>query len=261
VTIASNSGSVNIDQDITDQFFLPKLGATFAATDHTTVGFSVRKGYNSGGIGYDDGYRNGAIDTSLVESYEFDKETVYAYELSSKTSLDNGATLNAALFYNNYNDYQALADSRISNVTKAYTAGIELEATQWLSENLEIRQSIGFMESEIDENDNYQGNELSNAPEWNASLGFTQYIGDSLTVGADVTYVGEYYSDLDNTADYKVGNYTLIDANIDYELGDLLISGYIKNLTDEDVVYIINSGSRAAVGQTRTIGLSATYRM
>ena len=87
------------------------------------------------------------------------------------------------------------------------------------------------------------------------------YIGDSLTVGADVTYVGEYYSDLDNTADYKVGNYTLIDANIDYELGDLLISGYIKNLTDEDVVYIINSGSRAAVGQTRTIGLSATYRM
>jgi len=257
----SNYGTVNIDKDITDQFFLPKLGATFATTDQTTVGFSVRKGYNSGGIGYDDGYRSGQGQVQAAETYDFDAETVYAYELSSKTSLDNGTTLNAAVFYNSYSDYQALADSRISNVTKAHTMGVELEATQWLTENLEIRQSIGFMKSKIDENDNYEGNELSNAPEWNASVGFTQYIGDSLTVGADVTYVGEYYSDLDNTSDYKVGNYTLLDTNIDYEMGNLLISGYIKNLTDEDIVYVINGGSRASVGQSRTIGLSATYKI
>lgn len=257
----SKNGTVNINKDITDQFFLPKLGATFATTDQTTVGLSVRKGYNSGGIGYDDGWRSGQGQVQTAETYDFDAETVYAYELSSKTSLDSGSTLNAALFYNNYNDYQAVADSRISNVTKAHTVGVELEATQWLTENLEIRQSIGFMKSKIDENDNYEGNELSNAPEWNASVGFTQYIGDNLTVGADVTYVGEYYSDLDNTADYKVGNYALLDTNIDYEMGNVLISGYIKNLTDEDIIYVINGGSRASVGQSRTVGLSATYRM
>jgi len=48
---------------------------------------------------------------------------------------------------------------------------------------------------------------------------------------------------------------------VDYEIGNLLISGYIKNLTDEDIIYVINGGSRAAVGQSRTVGLSATYRM
>ena len=257
----SNYGSVNIDKDITDQFFLPKLGTTYAVSDKTTIGLSARKGYNSGGIGYDDGYRRGQGQVQAAETYDFDAETVYAYELSSKTSLDNGSTLNAALFYNNYNDYQAVADSRISNVDKAHTVGIELEATQWLSEDLEIRQSIGFMKSEIDENTNYQGNDLPNAPEWNASVGFTKYIGNSLTLGADVTYVGGYYSDLDNTADYKAGNHTLLDTNVDYEIGNLLISGYIKNLTDEDIIYVINGGSRAAVGQSRTVGLSATYRM
>ena len=256
----ADSGTTYINQSVNDNYFLPKVGATYAVTNQTTIGLSARKGYNSGGIGYDDGYSSSGV----TEAYNFDAETVNAFEFSSKTSLDNGASLNAALFYNDYNDYQATDDNRLRNIPKAHTVGIEVEANQWLTENLEIRQSIGMMKSKIDKYSNFQGNELSNAPEWNASLGFTQYIGDNLTIGADVTYVGEYYSDLENSSDLKAGDYTLVDANVDYTIGDLLISGYIKNLTDEDVVYLISGSgerARASVGQSRTIGLSATYRM
>ncbi|MEO9273812.1 TonB-dependent receptor [Marinomonas sp. 5E14-1] len=253
------SDAALIDNSITETNLLPQLAVTYAATESTTVGLSVRKGYNSGGIGYDDGYS--VAENKTAEAYSYDSETVYGYEFSSKTKFHNGSTINAALFYNAYDGYQAASDNRIRNVTEAHTAGVEIEVTQWLTDNLETRQSVGYLTSKIDENSSYEGNELSNAPELNLSLGFTQYIGDSLNFGADLTYVGEYYSDLDNTDDYKAGNYAIVDANVDYEVGDFLISGYIKNLTGEDVTYLVNGGSRVAIGQSRTIGVSATYRM
>ncbi|ADZ90626.1 TonB-dependent receptor [Marinomonas mediterranea] len=256
-----NRGTVNIDKDMSDDIFLPKIGASYVINDSTNVGFIARKGYNSGGIGYDDGWRSGQGQVYSAETYEYKSETVHAYELSSKTQFDNGSSVRIALFYNKYSDYQALSDSRIRNVSSAHTTGLEMEATQRLNPNLELRQSIGYLESEIDKNDSYKGNELSNAPNWNAAVGVTALVGDNLTINGDATYVGESYSDLSNTEDYTVGNYTLLDASADYEIGDFTISAYVKNLTDEDVVYTINAGSRAAVGQTRTVGVSATYRM
>ncbi|TDO99498.1 TonB-dependent receptor [Marinomonas balearica] len=256
-----NNGTTNIDTKMTDDVFLPKIGATYDITSQTNVGLSARKGYNSGGIGYDDGWRSGIGQAFDPETYEYDSETVHAYELSTKTHLEDGSSVRVALFYNKYADYQALSESRIRNVSSAHTAGIEVEAIQRINDQLDIRQSIGYLESEIDENDTYEGNELSNAPNWNASIGFTTLIGENWTISGDATYVGESYSDLSNTEDYTVGNYTLLDTSVDYEIGDFTISGYVKNLTDEDVVYIINGGSRAAVGQSRTVGLSATYRM
>ena len=64
-----------------------------------------------------------------------------------------------------------------------------------------------------------------------------------------------------NTNDYKAGNYVIFDTSVDYTIGDLLISGYITNLTDEDAVYLINGGYRASVGQSRTVGLNLTYKI
>lgn len=253
------SDAALIDDSITETNLLPKLAATYAVSESTTLGLSARKGYNSGGIGYDDGYS--VAENGTAEAYSYDAETVYGYEFSSKTKLQNNSTINTALFYNVYDGYQAASDNRIRNVTKSHTAGVEIEMTQWFTENLEIRQSVGYLTSKIDENSSYEGNELSNAPELNLSFGFTQYIGDNLNIGADLIYVGEYYSDLDNTDDYKAGNYAIVDANIDYEVGNFLLSGYVKNLTGEDVTYLINGGSRVAIGQSRTIGVSATYRM
>lgn len=254
--IYSKTGSNYIDEDIDELLFLPKLAATYDVTDSTTIGLSARKGYNSGGIGYDNGFWS-----RPSEAYNFDSETVYAYEFSSKTALSNGSTINTAIFFNDYEGYQDISDGRINNVDSAYTYGLEIEATHWLTNSLEVRPTVGFMKSEVNKDADYQGNNLSNAPELNASLALTQYIGENLTIGADITYVGEYYSDLNNTEDYKSGDYTLLNTAIDYKIGDMLISAYVTNLTNEDVVYLINRGTRASVGQSRTVGLNVTYRM
>ncbi|MEG3756179.1 TonB-dependent receptor [Psychromonas arctica] len=243
-----------IDNDIQDTYLLPKLAFTYSPVEDTTFGISVRQGYNSGGLGY---YNYGGAS----EVYTYESESVTAYELSAKTAFNNSTTINTAIFYNDYSDYQGISDYKITNVDEAHTMGLEVEVAHWLTDSLEVRPAIGLLKTKVDNDDTFGGNELSNAPDFNASLALTQYVGENLTLGADVTYVSEYYSDLDNTDDYKAGDYAIIGTSVDYTIGDLLISGYITNLTDEDIVYLINGGYRASVGQSRTVGLNLTYRM
>jgi len=245
--------SNELDDGIEDVYVLPKIALTYTPQKNTTFGLSMRQGYSSGGLGY---YNYGGAS----EVYTYETETVDAYEFSTKTAFQN-TTINTAVFYNNYTDYQGISDYKIVNVGEAHTMGLEVELSQRLTNSLEVRSSIGLLASKVDQDDDFQNNELSNAPELNASLGFTQYLGENLTFGVDATYVSEYYSDLDNTNDYKAGNYVIFDTSVDYTIGDLLISGYITNLTDEDAVYLINGGYRASVGQSRTVGLNLTYKI
>lgn len=250
-----NDGRTDVDHDDSETNLLPKIGLTHAISNTTTLGANIRKGYSPGGSAYQW--------DSTREFYTYESEDVTAYELSSKSQFTNGATLVTSLFYNDYSNYQAMYNDRINNIDSTHTYGIELEATAWATDDLQLRSSIGLLRSEIDNYQTSEGNDLPSAPEINASIGFTQYIGESWSFGSDVTYVGEYYSDLDNTEDYKAGDYVRTDARIQYVNGSLTIDGYVKNLTDEDIIYQINGGRsvRASVGQTRTIGLSATYRM
>lgn len=250
-----NDGRTDVDHGDSETNLLPKIGLTHKISDTTTLGANVRKGYSPGGSAYQW--------DSTREFYTYDSEEVIAYEVSSKSQFENGTTLNTSLFYNDYSDYQAMYNDRINNIDSAHTYGLEVEAIAWATDDLQVRGSIGLLRSEIDNYESSKGNDLPSAPETNLSLGFTQYIGENWSFGADTTYVGKYYSDLDNNEDYKAGDYVRTDARIQYVNGSLTIDGYVKNLTDEDIIYQINGGRsvRASVGQTRTIGLSATYRM
>ncbi|MGO3407922.1 TonB-dependent receptor [Marinomonas sp.] len=242
-----------LDTNSSDTVFLPKVEITYATTKNTTLGASVRKGYNAGGE---------ALNWDTAEYYTYDKEEVTAYELSSKTRYNNGITLNTSLFYNDYTDYQAFVDANhIENVSSAATYGGEVEVTAWVTPNTQLRGSLGLLDSKVKEdNSSNYGDELPTAPHTNIGVGFTQLLGESWSFGSDIAYVGSYYSDLENDEDKKAGDYFTADARVQYIIGNLTIDGYIKNLTNEDIVYYVGDG-RASVGQTRTIGLSATYRL
>ncbi len=243
-------GRSDVIQDLDQTHYLPKIGITHAISDSTTLGASIRKGYSPSGTG---------INTSTNEAYEFDSEAVTAYEVSSKSVFANGTRLSANIFYNDYTDYQAASGFSVVNIDAAHTYGFELETSTWLTNNFELRGSVGLLRSEIDNNDTNEGNQLSGAPETNIGLGFTQYLGDNWSFGADANYVGKYYSTLDNSDANEAGNHTVLDARAQYLLSGLTITGYIKNLTNEDVVYY-REGTVATVGQTRTIGINALYR-
>ncbi|MCZ2720289.1 TonB-dependent receptor [Marinomonas sp. 15G1-11] len=128
--------------------------------------------------------------------------------------------------------------------------------------NEKVDRTSGFdWTGQIDQFETFKGNDLPSAPKNHFGFGFAQYLGEKWSFGADITYVGDYCSDLDNTDNYKVGDYTTTDARIQFLLDNLTINGYVTNLTNEDVVYYAARGPRASVGQTRTIGLSAIYRL
>ncbi|RQW63532.1 TonB-dependent receptor [Vibrio viridaestus] len=250
---APKGTAYNLAQNDDETVFLPKVGMTYDLTDSTTVGGNVRRGYNAGGAG---------LKMSTDEYYSYDKETVIAYELTAKTQFGNRATLSSNLFYNDYDGYQAQSDSKITNVDSSHTYGLELEGTFWATNDLMLRGSAGLLDSKVDANSNTTGDELPYAPHANLSVGFTQYIGESFSFGADTKYVSEYYSDLDNDSDYTAGDYVTADARLSYTWGDFTIDGYIKNLANADVILLKSSSpERASVGQTRTYGLNVTYKM
>lgn len=242
-----------LDNTVDETVFLPKLELLYSLTASNKLGASVRKGYNPGG---------NALEWSSWDYYTFDSETVIAYELSSKNRVGNGGLINANLFYNDYSDYQAYTNYRLENVDKTYTYGAEVEAQYFASDTLELRGSAGLLQSKVTSTteDDWKDNELPFAADINLSAGFTQYITEDLSFGADATYVSDYYSDLENTESEKAGGYTTVDARMQYLWKDITFDAYITNLTNEQVVYQV-LGDQAAAGRSRTIGLSATYRM
>ncbi len=250
---APKGTAYDLNQDDNETVFLPKVGMTYDITDSTTVGGNVRRGYNAGGAG---------LVMSTDEYYSYDKETVIAYEMTAKTQFGTRASLVTNLFYNDYDGYQAQSDSKIVNVDSSHTYGLELEGTFWATNDLMLRGSAGLLNSKVDANSSTTGDELPYAPHTNFSLGFTQYINDYFSFGADGKYVGEYYSDLDNDSDYKAGDYLTADAHLSFNWGNFTIDSYIKNLANADIVLLKSSSpERASVGQTRTYGLNVTYRM
>ena len=238
--------------DTSTNIFLPKVGIIYDIDEQTTVNSSIRKGYNAGGYAY-------SWDNN--EYYSYDEESVIAYEAGMRNTFGD-IELNTNLFFNDYNNYVAYDSSAdyFLNMADSHTYGIEFEGSYWVNDSIKLRGSYGYLVTEITSDDNsYKGNELTNAPDTSVALGVTHYIGEHLSYNADLYYVGDYYSDLANSDDYKAGDYVTANLSLQYAIGDYVIDGYIKNLTDEDVVYTVTS-TRAAVGQSRTIGLNATYR-
>ncbi|ODC05087.1 TonB-dependent receptor [Terasakiispira papahanaumokuakeensis] len=244
-------GRDDVSQNSDNTYYLPKISLTHELFDSTTIGASIKQGYSPAGSG---------IDVTSNTAYDYDSEEVTSWELSSKSQFSNGTTLNSNLFYSDYNDYQAATGFAVGNVKSAHTFGLEVEAASWLTSNIELKGSIGLLQSEIDQDSQYKGNELSSAPKTNLGLGFSHYIDHHWSYGLDAHYVGSYYSDLSNSRASKVGDHTITNARLQYKWNDITVNGYIKNLTNEDAVYF-RSGSLATVGQTRTLGISLLYRM
>lgn len=250
------------DED--DGILLPKIGLLLDVSDHSTLGLTARKGYNAGGLGYNE-YKE--------EVFVFEQEKVWSYELSSRSSfLDDKLDLTANLFYNDYKNYQTSVsgdsgkrfDTYITNIPKGKTYGTEVEASYWFDSGLDLFAFVGLLKTDISEgpkgtSTNLSGNEFSYAPKLSAGAGFTQHLDSGLFFGARVNHVSDYYTDLANTESKTAGDYTVFNLNAGYTLNDLTIRAYVKNVTDEE--YVIRQKSDLyEVGGPRTFGIVADYQ-
>ncbi|HHX8716572.1 TonB-dependent receptor [Vibrio alginolyticus] len=255
---------LDFNADESNGILLPKVGVTLNVSDNSMLGLTARKGYNAGGLGYNE-YQQ--------QVFVFEQEEVWTYELSSRsTFLENRLGLTANVFYNDYENYQTVVygdsgnrfDNYIANIPKGKTYGTEVETNYWFDSGLDVFAFVGLLKTEITEGpsgtvENLNGNEFSYAPEVSAGLGFTQQLDSGIFFGARVNHVTDYFTDLANTRSTSAGDYTILNLNAGYAMNDLTIRAYIKNATDEDYV-LRHKNDLIEMGGPRTFGLVADYQ-
>lgn len=246
------------DFDIGETLFLPKAGLSYKYSPDTTLGFSVRKGYNAGGSGLDNNN----------EYYTYNKEEVTAYEASSRSSfLEQRLSLNVNAFFNQYTGYQAILGSRFTNIPKGESYGLELETKARATPRLMLSAGLGLLNTKVTQSDaanpGIQGNQFNYAPHLTVNLGFKQRLDHGLFVGGSLNRVGSYYSDINNERSRTAGDYTVANLNAGYESAAWTVRGYINNLGNQGVLYAqlpARGNNLGVVGAPRTVGLTLDYR-
>ena len=270
VTLAA----VSLDEDFSS--ISPKLGVDVQVNDDTMAYAYVAHGFKGGGF-------NGlAVGNPQILASPYNEETVWTLEGGIKTDLlDNRLRLNAAVFYNQYDDIQMTAIIDIGsfsfaeqNVGKATVLGLEIEASARLSEGLRIFGNLGFMTDRYDRLDPLSSAAQNNAADLPVTPAATGMVGFSyeqpisasgadlkLQFGADFGYVGDHFGSVTNSvlvdAFYQLNAYVAIGTNDDR--WQLRLAG--KNVTDEqDVIFGALSTTGSTAGPPRFWLLSARLR-
>lgn len=234
--------------------FSPHVGVQYRFDDRTMAYASYTSGFKSGGF---DMRANQSVNPSAHEP--FDPEIVKSYEVGLKSTFwDSRLRMNAALFYNDYQDMQVTVQravgasdfaSQVINAGESRMTGFELETVASLTDNLTLTAVLGYIDAEFVELNTYDPNlgqvvdvsdewVISNTPEWNANLGLNYSVDiagwqsdwRAALAYRDSVHIFELPSALDEDS------YTLFNADIVFTSPDdhWLIGLHGKNLGDEE---------------------------
>ena len=277
--------NTNADTDIDDDFFTWKLGLDWQASDDTLVYASYNRGIKAGGF-------NAPLDATLYvygflapDEMQFDKETLDAFEIGFKTDLwDGRARLNGAMYYYDYQDYQAFNLESLTLFvfnTDATNKGFELELQASPTEGLDLLLGVAYVDTEVEDAYSPDGvntidREMIMTPEWtfNGMFRYEWPVGQgSLAAQYDFSYMDDHFFQLKNSPVGAEDSYMLSNIRLTYTSGngDWEISGFVNNVTDEKFRQMVFdlSGTPAEggfgmaehyFGKPRWWGASFTYR-
>lgn len=256
-----------IDKD--DSLFLPQLAVHWQINQDSSLGLSAKRGYNPGG---------GDFNRYTQKHYFFEPEKVNAFELTTRTKVLDKVNLVGHLFYNDYKGYQHKAigasghwrDYIVFNLDKVKTYGAELSLDTALGDHWQWQINLGLLDSEVTQNDKQNkainGKQLSYAAKMTASTRLTYWMDEDSYLQWQSNYVGEHYSELENTDKQKLDGYFLSSINAGYAYKGWLFNAYVNNLFDKEsatnVFYNFRNPElirRGDLTAPRTFGVSATY--
>lgn len=205
-------------------------------------------------------------------------EIVIDYEAGVKSTFwNNRARVNASVFYYDYQDYQTnqfigtTATQLLSNLPKAELYGIEVEAELRPLPGLTLSGGVGVTHSKLTESldPTLIGNKLpySENFNFNASIEYAIDTGiGKFTPQISAKHYGSYYTVKEN--DRKLGNYTIYNAQIDFDSSDKKFYGalWIKNIGNKVVPIGVDDTSetfgtdQGYVNQRRRFGITAGAR-
>ena len=253
--------------------FTPRASVSFKPAENHQLYASWSKGFKGGGFdprGQSTACRTpgGAVCTpaQVYDFLSFDPETVTSYEIGYKASIwDRRLTFALAAFNSEYTDVQVPGSigttvggvqtfiGVTTNAGRARIKGVEFEGNAVLARDLgttggalNLSWSVGYMDAKylrfIDARgiDVANTRKIQNTPDWTASgtLGYSAPIGDgSLTVSGTASYRGASQQFELRTPMLDQPSYTLFDANLVWEVNDMLSFGvHGRNLTDKRYV-------------------------
>jgi outer membrane receptor protein involved in Fe transport len=267
--------------------FLPtKHGDTDGLTARAIVQYKFAESklaYVSFSHGYRAGNFNGSEFFSPAEANFVAPEKINTYELGVKGQfLDRRLTLATAAFFNDLKDQQ-VATQILNQGTfepglgslNGHSYGLELEAQVQVLETLRLTGNMSMLRSRYDDNQVINGTipvggaKFPFAPDYTALFQFAWtawHSGDqSVVLLGSANYMGRFYYDPQNglggagsTFVHGQSPYTLIDARLTYNIANLAISAWGRNLTDKLYLpYNANAGDfdAAAPGMPRTYGV------
>ena len=232
----------------TDEEVSWKLGLDYLPYEGGLLYASIANGFKGGGY-------NGGFLFDPSEQKPYDPETVTAYEVGLKTDIADGlARLNAAVFYNDYQDMQIftivsgggpVSFQVLDNAANAITKGAELEFTALPADGLDLSLGLAYLDTELKEYTSeggldYAGNTLVQAPEWSAN-GLVRYqrpLFEGLLGSAqlDFSYQDKVYFTSDNSEILSQDAYWLWNARLglESESGNWHAALFVKNISDEE---------------------------
>ena len=194
---------------------------------------SYSRGYKAGGF-------KAALAFSPAELAPFRGETIDAYEAGVKTSwLDGRLTLNAALYWNEWHNFQAsvtiiengVSVFTLANAGDARSRGAELETSVRPTSALTLHAALNWLDSRVTRFNtannaaDYTGNRLANAPTWSAATMIRWRTPVhartwDLFAAADMSYKSKTDFTLSNRAQNAQSAYTLLNGQISIESKD-----------------------------------------
>ena len=255
-------------------------------------------------VKYGTGYKAGGFDeannTGIVDTQEFEDETVESFEVGAKMTLWGGrARLNIAAFHNEFEDVQVsvfdgVANFVVRNAAATSTKGIEMDGQILFSDKLSARFALSYLDSQYDSytgaactagqtaafrgpgcSQDLSGSNTQFAPDFSGILGleYLTPIGGDLEfkAGLDIQYMDDYQPTNDNDPVLIQDSFAKINARLQIAKADswsLAILG--KNLTDETISNAPNDiplGNLGFLGSyfhfldaPRSYEIQATYR-
>jgi len=205
-----------------------------------------------------------------------DSDSIDNYELGSKlTMLDGRLLVNTSIYQMNWKDIPVTAVMGCGRAVtlaagEARTRGVEFETSYYINSSFKLDVSASYVKAKITEGGTgvgQTGDRLAGAPEFSTRIGLAydfELAGNDAYIQGDYAYTGNYYAQVGEQGP-KLGDYGLINLNMGVRLGNVDLSVYAKNLTNEDdltsaqVIFLNTPFQRHSRLRPRTVGLRLGY--
>lgn len=256
----------------------PMAVATYHLTDSATAYLKYSTGFKSGGI-------NGVAETNADFIGGFGQETMKSWELGWKSRLlDNRLQLNAAAFYNKYDDIQVntfvpnMIGISVQNAGKATISGAELEVLGRMTSSLDVSFNYAYLHTRYNKYldggvDVSHQREFPYAPRHSYTVGVV-YTSEPLAWGRlsarlDYSWLDDQYIGVNDDPTTNIDSYGLVNARVTLAeiptgtRGRFDVSVWGKNLEDKE--YTTSGVNLQALtvnqwGDPRSYGVELTYR-